>query len=99
MINDSFYYGILFAYYKELLTEKQKEYLTLYYEQNFTINEIAIEYQVSKESVFDLIKRVNNKLKVYEEKLALYEKSLEIEKLLQDLNLSEEIIERITEII
>lgn len=98
-IKDNFYYGILFEYYKELLTEKQKEYLTMYYEENFSLIEIANEYDVSKESVFDLIKRVNKKLNDYEQKLCLYKKSLEIEKLLKKLKLSDDIIDQITEMI
>lgn len=96
-LKDNFYYANLYAYYKELLTQKQSQYLSMYYEEDFSIVEIAQHFQVSKESVFDLIKRVNKKLEVYEQNLNLHKKSLEIEKILKINKVNENIINQIME--
>ena len=45
MKNDAFSMTLLFDYYGELLTEKQKTYFDLYYNQDFSLAEIAEENQ------------------------------------------------------
>lgn len=98
-MNDDFKYQILLSYYKELLTSKQKNVVEYYYEQNLSIIEISKMLDTSKEAVFDLIKRVKKKLETYELKLKLHQKSMKIEKILQDNNVDEKIIDEIIEII
>lgn len=98
-LEKNMYYGILFAYYKNLLTEKQVKYLTNYYEHNFSITEIAQNFEVSKEAIFDTIKRVNLKLIDFENKLELYKKVQTIEKILKKENIDSEIINQIIDII
>lgn len=98
-LEKNMYYGILFAYYKNLLTEKQVKYLTNYYEHNFSITEIAQNNYVSKEAIFDTIKRVNLKLIDFENKLELYKKVQTIEKILKKENIDSEIINQVIDII
>ncbi|EUJ42233.1 putative DNA-binding protein [Brochothrix campestris] len=63
--------NMLFAFYQRLLTEKQSIYMTLYYEDDFSLGEIAEEYEVSRQAVYDNIKRTVKILETYEEKLGL----------------------------
>lgn len=68
----------LYDFYGDLLTEHQKEIYEAYVMENLSLAEIAQEYDISRQSVFDLIKRVNSTLNEYEEKLHLVEKFIEI---------------------
>lgn len=62
----------LFEFYAALLTEKQMNYIELYYADNYSLAEIAEEYGISRQAVYDNIKRTEKVLEVYEQKLHLY---------------------------
>ncbi|ADM37693.1 putative DNA-binding protein [Bacillus spizizenii] len=64
----------LFDFYQSLLTSKQKSYMSLYYLDDFSLGEIAEEYEVSRQAVYDNIKRTEAMLEQYEEKLLLLKK-------------------------
>ncbi|WP_155286671.1 putative DNA-binding protein [Lacticaseibacillus zhaodongensis] len=64
----------LFAFYKELLTKKQQEYLELYYGDDYSLGEIAADAGVSRQAVYDNIKRSDAALEEYEGKLHLLAK-------------------------
>ena len=64
---------LLMDCYRELLTDKQKQYLTLYYEEDLSLSEIAEDLSVSKNAVFDNIKRSVMSLEKYESKLHILE--------------------------
>ena len=65
---------LLMDLYKDLLTDKQKEYLTLYYEEDLSLSEIANDLGVSRNAIYDNIKRAVKSLEKYESKLKLLEK-------------------------
>lgn len=77
------YYIILFSYYKKLLTEKKQQIFTYYYEQDYSITEISEELNVSRNAVFDTLKKVTNELEHYEALLMLYAKEKQREALYQ----------------
>jgi predicted DNA-binding protein YlxM (UPF0122 family) len=62
----------LFDFYQPLLTEKQNDYLQLYYGDDFSLGEIAEEFEVSRQAVYDNLKRSTQLLEDYEAKLHLY---------------------------
>ncbi|MGY3766882.1 putative DNA-binding protein [Vagococcus vulneris] len=62
----------LFEFYSTLLTVKQMNYVELYYADDFSLSEIAEEYNVSRQAVYDNIKRTEKLLEEYERKLHLY---------------------------
>ena len=62
----------LFEFYSTLLTEKQMNYMELYYADDFSLGEIAEEYEVSRQAVYDNIKRTEKILEDYEKKLHLF---------------------------
>ncbi len=62
----------LFEFYATLLTEKQMNYMELYYADDYSLGEIAEEYGVSRQAVYDNIKRSGKLLEDYEKKLHLF---------------------------
>jgi uncharacterized protein len=62
----------LFDFYQSLLTEKQRNYMALYYLDDYSLGEIADEFQVSRQAVYDNIKRTEAMLEDYEQKLLLF---------------------------
>ena len=69
--------NLLMDCYLDLLTDKQKDYLNLYYSEDLSLSEIAEELDVSRNAVFDNLKRAVHLLEDYENKLHLLEKHLE----------------------
>lgn len=70
--------------YGPLLTDKQLQVLDWYYEHDLTLNEIAGYMEISKQAVYDLLKRSEKTLAEYEKRLGLVqrfrENRLELEK-------------------
>lgn len=79
--------SLLYDFYGSLLTEKQREYFELYYFNDLSLNEIAQNYNVSRQGVFDNIHRSLEFLKQCEEKLGLVEKFLSQKKALERIKL------------
>jgi len=75
----------LFDFYQSLLTPKQKSYMSLYYLDDYSLGEIAEEYNVSRQAVYDNIKRTEAMLEQYEEKLLLFQKFQERQELMTKL--------------
>lgn len=67
------YMNTLFEFYSALLTPKQRGYLSLYYGEDYSLGEIADEFHVSRQAVYDNIKRTEKILSDYEQKLHLAE--------------------------
>lgn len=63
--------NLLFAFYQQLLTEKQQTFLKLYFHDNFSLGEIAEEFKISRQAVNEHIKRAEFMLEEYEGKLRL----------------------------
>ncbi|MBQ9197722.1 MAG: DNA-binding protein [Clostridia bacterium] len=54
-----------------MLTEKQREVAELYYEEDYSLAEIAQQENVSRQSVHDTLHRVEKQLRTLEEKLGM----------------------------
>lgn len=103
--------GGLFDFYGKLLTEKQYLAIQLYYLEDLSLAEIGDEMNVTRQGIFDLLKRAEQNLYEYEDKLGLVNKfefsrkniknimkiSSELEELAQNGNY-EEISEKIKKI-
>lgn len=77
--------GLLFEQYKGLLTDKQREIVSLYYEEDYSLGEISENLNVSRQGVYDTLKRSEKILRDYEEKLGLVSKIQEQEKFVKFL--------------
>lgn len=75
----------LYDFYHSLLTPKQQSYMSLYYLDDYSLGEIADEYDVSRQAVYDNIRRTEAMLEEYEEKLLLFQKFQERSRLLREL--------------
>jgi len=74
MIDKKMRVADLFAFYGELLTDKQKDVLTLYCLEDLSLAEIAEDLLISRQGVHDAVKRGTKLLEGYEERLKLMEK-------------------------
>ncbi len=61
-------------FYGLLLTDKQQEVLNLYYENDWSLSEIADSMGISRQGVYDLLRRAEQALTDYEKRLALLER-------------------------
>lgn len=91
--------NMLFSYYQSLLTKKQQQMLALYYEEDYSLGEIAEHYQISRQAVHDTIKRSEKALEQYEANLGLLKKRNQREVLLDVLLLNLDNKEQATNII
>lgn len=80
--------NMLFDFYAPLLTKKQTEYMELYYLEDHSLGEIADVHNVSRQAVYDNIRRTEKVLETYETNLLLYEKFTKRKKLLETLTTS-----------
>ena len=68
--------SLLYDFYGALLTERQREVMALYHEENLSLSEIAQEYGISRQAVHDTLKKAEQALEEYEAKLGLIDKLL-----------------------
>ena len=69
-----FIYSILYDYYNALLKDNQATIIDLYYNQDYSLSEIAEEMNISRQGVHDALKRAEKSLMEYEEKIKLFYK-------------------------
>ncbi len=92
------YLIILYDFYSELLNEKQKQYFEDYYFNNLSLGEISENENVSRNAVHKSIKKVENELYFYEEKLKLYQKNQQLNELIEKID-DEKLKEKIKKIL
>lgn len=66
--------SLLFDFYGQLLTEQQAQAVSLYYNDDFSLAEIASRMGITRQGVRDSIKRAEAQLFTYETKLGLLER-------------------------
>ena len=70
--------SVLMDFYGDLLTQKQKDALDLYYNQDLSLAEIAEHMDISRQGVRDFIKRGEKQLFDFEDALGLVRRSFQI---------------------
>ena len=63
--------SVLLDFYGEMLTEKQRDVVELYYNEDLSLSEIAAHSQITRQGVRDSIKRAEGILLGLEERLGL----------------------------
>lgn len=85
-MNDILEQSLLFDFYGELLTSRQKEIYELYLNDDLSLGEIADTAGISRQGVHDMIKRSSHTLQNYEKKLHLVARFVTIKKQINTLN-------------
>jgi hypothetical protein len=67
--------SLLLDYYGSMLTEKQRDVISCYYNDDLSLSEIAQNEGITRQGVRDAIKRGETQLKEMEENLGLLQKS------------------------
>jgi hypothetical protein len=91
--------GLLFDFYGALLTAKQQRCLEMHYQNDLSLAEIADEFAVSRQAVHDILRRSEQILEEYEQKLQLVERyQWEQQKLQQVYQLIEAVPEQLRQL-
>lgn len=61
----------LLDFYGEILPERKRDAMNMYYNEDLSLAEIAAEIGISRQGVRDIIKKSEEELMFYEEKLGL----------------------------
>ena len=77
--------GYLLDFYGELLSDRKRSALDMYYNEDYSLSEIADEVGISRQGVRTVIKKAESELFFYEEKLGLAKKMLVVEKYSESL--------------
>lgn len=78
--------SVLMDFYGQLLTDKQRESLEFYYNDDLSLGEIADELEISRQGVRDFIKRGEKQLTEFEEKLGLAKRFEDIKENINEIN-------------
>ena len=77
MKNQTFRMTMLFDFYGELLTDRQKEFYQLYYDEDLSLSEIAENYGISRQGVRDVIVRAEAYMTEIEDKTGLVKRFMQ----------------------
>ncbi|WP_442600973.1 putative DNA-binding protein [Paenibacillus sp. KN14-4R] len=78
--------NLLFDFYELLLTEKQRTFLAYYVHDDYSLSEIAENVGISRQAVYEHIKRAESMLHEYEAKLGLLQKFEQRQQLMRELD-------------
>lgn len=71
MKNQAYRMAMLFDFYGDVLTDRQKEFYDLYYNEDLSLGEIAENYNITRQGVRDVIVRAEAILTDLEDKTGL----------------------------
>lgn len=71
MLEKTLEISLLYDFYGELLTERQRYFIELYYHHDLSLGEIAAQTGVTRQAVYDLLRRAERSLRGYEKVLGL----------------------------
>ncbi|MDO4870078.1 MAG: YlxM family DNA-binding protein [Bacillota bacterium] len=78
--------SLLYDFYGALLTDRQREVMELYHEENLSLAEIAAEMEISRQGVHDALKKAEKALDGYEQKLGLVDKFQQTSRSIQEID-------------
>ncbi|MEA4954590.1 MAG: sigma factor-like helix-turn-helix DNA-binding protein [Pseudoflavonifractor sp.] len=71
MKNQAYRMALLYDFYGDVLTDRQKEFYDLYYNEDLSLSEIAENYGISRQGVRDVIVRAEATLTELEDKTGI----------------------------
>ena len=84
-LEKSIYINELYDLYGSLLTKKQQEIIELYYCNDLSLGEISEQLEVSRNAIFDCLKKGIKQLENYENNLKLYQKNKELDEFFNEM--------------
>lgn len=78
--------ALLLDFYGEMLTEKQRTFISYYYNDDLSLAEIAENEGITRQGVRDAIKRAESQLFLFEENLGLHERLEKTRKGLEEIS-------------
>ncbi len=90
---------ILFDYYCDLLNDKQRELFDLYYNADLSLSEIANDSGITRQGVRDSVKRTEQLLIEYENKLKFCEKAERLKKISHNIQSTDPTVQKLIELI
>ena len=98
--------GYLLDFYGDILPDRKREVLDYYYNDDLSLAEIAAEIGISRQGVRDIIKKAEEQLLFYEEKLGLaarftaaQKSAAELAELTRELELDDGVKEKISSLL
>ena len=85
MTDNTVYRTMLLDFYGELLTEKQREYFDLHYNEDLSLSEIAESGGISRQAVWDIIRRAEAAMLDTERKTGFVAKAIRRRSELEDI--------------
>lgn len=79
MKNQTYRMTMLFDFYGEVLTQRQKEFFDLYYNEDLSLGEIAENYGISRQGVRDVIVRAESVMQEIEDKTGLLRRFMQMQ--------------------
>ncbi len=86
MKHDALSMSLLYDYYGELLTEKQKACFDLYYNQDLSLSEIAQEAGISRQGVHDTLLRAEALLRTMEQTTGCISRDRRVQEALEEIS-------------
>ena len=86
--------SLLLDYYGGLLTDKQKNYFDLYYNQDFSLAEIAEQEGISRQGVHDTISRTEATLLQMEKSIGCVARAQNVRKGLEEISTAAEALSK-----
>lgn len=79
MKNQTYRMTMLFDFYGEILTQRQKEFFDLYYNEDLSLGEIAENCGISRQGVRDVIMRAEAAMQEIEDKTGLIRRFMQMQ--------------------
>jgi len=76
--NQTYRMTMLFDFYGELLTQRQREFFDLYYNEDLSLGEIAENNDITRQGVRDVIVRAERTMQEIEDKTGLIRRFLQM---------------------
>lgn len=88
----------LYEIYKELFTERERDYFENYYYEDYSFQEIADNYEVSKSYASKFVNSIQDKLIKYESALNILDKNNKLREIIELID-SQEIKDKIEDLL
>lgn len=89
-LGKNIYVNELYDIYGSLLTKKQQEIIELYYCDDLSLSEISEQLNVSRNAIYDCLKKGIKQLENYEKQLKLHQKQDKINKFFNEIKIEYE---------